>query len=116
MYYAVCVCLGISISAEIHWYFVIGILIVLIVLFLQILKVEEKDPPKDSFSTPWNPYMPCIGMIANCALAGGVPIYAWISYGIWICCGAGVYFFYGYWNSKMRYRFEQGKANADLIS
>lgn len=61
----------------------------------------EQDVPKDSFSTPWNPYMPCLGMIANCALAGGVPTFAWEAYGIWILTGAGVYFLYGYHHSKL---------------
>ena len=47
--------------------------------------------------------MPCLGMLANCSLAGGVPTYAWWSYGIWILVGIFVYFVYGFLNSKLVY-------------
>jgi basic amino acid/polyamine antiporter, APA family len=67
---------------------------------------RETDAPKESFSTPWNPYLPCLGMISNCALAGGVPLFAWATYGVWILVGVGIYLVYGFHNSKIGYSTE----------
>ena len=75
-------------------------------LFYVINLYNETDTPKDSFSTPWNPYLPCLGMISNCSLAGGVPLFAWGAYGIWILVGVLIYLCYGFHYSKIGYNHE----------
>jgi amino acid transporter len=99
IFYFLSVALGICTDFNLTLWTEIPISIGLIFFFIQICTEKELDRPTESFSLPWSPFLPCLGILSNCLLAGGLPMRAWKIFGVWLIIGAVVYLIYGYWNS-----------------
>jgi APA family basic amino acid/polyamine antiporter len=66
-----------------------------------ILRITQPDL-KAKFRCPGMPYTAILGVIVNCLLMTGLPTATWIRFVIWMFIGFIIYFFYGYWFSKLR--------------
>ena len=59
------------------------------------------------FRCPGMPYTAIIGVIVCVLLMTGLPTATWIRFVVWMFIGAGIYFLYGYWHSKIRKNSKQ---------
>lgn len=68
------------------------------VLILRATKPELRA----RFRCPWMPYTAIIGIVANLFLMFGLPTATWVRFVGWMFIGIIIYFFYGFWYSKLR--------------
>lgn len=57
---------------------------------------------KAKFRCPWMPYTAVTGITANTLLMLGLPTATWVRFLGWMVIGFVIYFFYGFWRSKLR--------------
>ena len=68
------------------------------VLILRITKPDSKA----KFRCPGMPFTAILGIVINFLLMTGLPTATWIRFVVWMIIGFVIYFFYGFWFSKMR--------------
>ncbi len=80
----------------------IGTLFAFVLVCIGIIILRYKDPDRPrSFKTPFVPLIPILGVISCIYLMAGLPGITWVRFGIWLLVGFVLYFFYGYWNSRL---------------
>ncbi|MBI3591816.1 MAG: amino acid permease [Candidatus Melainabacteria bacterium] len=66
-----------------------------------ILRITQPNL-KAKFRCPWMPYTAIFGVVVNFLLMTGLPTATWIRFVVWMVIGFIIYYFYGFWFSKMR--------------
>jgi APA family basic amino acid/polyamine antiporter len=66
-----------------------------------VLRYTKPDMPRP-FKLGLHPLIPSLGIIFCLYLMCSLPYETWLRFGIWMGIGIGVYFFYGYRNSKVQ--------------
>ncbi len=66
-----------------------------------ILRMTKPDL-KAKFRCPGMPFTAILGIVVNLLLMTGLPTATWLRFIIWMMIGFVIYFFYGYWFSKLR--------------
>jgi APA family basic amino acid/polyamine antiporter len=83
--------------------FVISTLFAFVLVSAGIIILRRSDPDRPrTFSTPWVPWVPLLGMAMCIYLMLGLPGITWLRFGIWLLVGLVLYFSYGFWHSKLR--------------
>ncbi|MEV2283230.1 amino acid permease C-terminal domain-containing protein, partial [Paenibacillus larvae] len=73
----------------------IGALIAFILVSICTIILRKKHPEIQSgFKVPFMPILPIIAILFCLFLLINLPIFTWLYFGIWLCIGTGVYFFY----------------------
>jgi APA family basic amino acid/polyamine antiporter len=67
------------------------------VLILRIKKPDLHRP----FKTPWVPFVPVMGMVICLSQMIALPLDTWLRLIGWMAIGLTIYFFYGYWHSRL---------------
>ena len=81
----------------------IGTLFAFILVCLGVLILRRTDPERRRvFRTPFVPWVPVLGIGACVYLMLGLPKVTWLRFGLWLAVGLGLYFAYGFWNSRLR--------------
>lgn len=73
------------------------------IIFLRKYQPERKA----AFRTPLVPLVPILSIVLCFALMMSLPLITWIRFVVWLVIGLGVYFMYGFWNSKLQQSIEQ---------
>ncbi len=63
--------------------------------------VQGSGPPR-AFRTPFVPAVPLLGIGSCLYLMAGLPWVTWVRFGLWLALGLGIYFLFGFRNSKLR--------------
>jgi len=83
----------------------IGTLFAFLLVCIGIIILRIKDPDRErGFRVPggtW--FLPVLGAISCLILASYLPSTSWKRFGLWLCVGLVVYFFYGWNNSRLRH-------------
>ncbi|MFN7457981.1 MAG: APC family permease, partial [Gemmatimonas sp.] len=66
-----------------------------------VLRIREPDRPRP-FRVPFVWAVTLIGAGACVFVMKGLPVSAWIAFGVWMAVGLGLYFVYGYRHSVLR--------------
>jgi APA family basic amino acid/polyamine antiporter len=66
-----------------------------------LLSILPQSPPPDTFSCPFVPLVPLIGIASNTIMMGSLPIGAWFFTLAWLVIGNAVYFLYGIRHSRL---------------
>ena len=74
---------------------------VFVCLAVLILRIAEPNL-KAKFRCPGMPLTGILGVVINFLLMTGLPTATWIRFIVWMIIGFVIYFFYGFWFSKMR--------------
>jgi basic amino acid/polyamine antiporter, APA family len=74
---------------------------VLVCIGILVMRKTQPDAPR-AFKTPLVPYIPVLGVLTCVAMMAALPGDTWIRLIIWMAIGIAVYFYYGYYNSKLR--------------
>jgi len=81
----------------------IGTLAAFVFVCLAVLILRITQPElKAKFRCPGMPYTAIAGIVINFLLMTGLPTATWVRFVIWMFIGFIIYFFYGYWFSKLR--------------
>ena len=81
----------------------IGTLAAFVFVCLAVLILRITQPElKAKFRCPGMPYTAIAGIVINFLLMTGLPTATWVRFVIWMFIGFVIYFFYGYWFSKLR--------------
>ncbi|MEW5765871.1 MAG: amino acid permease [Acidobacteriota bacterium] len=81
----------------------IGTLSAFFIVCAGILVLRYRDPLRPRpFRTPFVPVVPLLGMAACLYLMLGLPLTAWIRFGVWLLAGLALYFAYGFSRSRLR--------------
>lgn len=73
-------------------------------LFVSIIALSRlsKGSPPDTFSCPWVPAVPLLGILCNSFMMGSMPLSTWSAISAWLLVGVCFYFSYGIHNSALR--------------
>ncbi len=74
----------------------------LISIAVLILRKTQPDRPR-AFRVPWVPWVPLLSLFSCLLLMVGLPVETWIRFFAWLIIGLGIYFCYGYWQSKLHH-------------
>lgn len=66
-----------------------------------ILRISKPDL-KAKFRCPGMPFTGILGIVVNSLLMTGLPTATWVRFIVWMIIGFIIYYFYGFWFSKMR--------------
>lgn len=81
----------------------IGTLAAFVFVCVAVLILRSARPDlKAKFRCPGMPYTAIAGVIINFLLMTGLPTATWVRFIVWMFIGFIIYFFYGFWFSKMR--------------
>jgi APA family basic amino acid/polyamine antiporter len=81
----------------------IGTLFAFFVVCVGVLVLRVKDPDRPRpFRVPAVWLVAPLGAAACVFVMTGLPVLAWIRFGVWMGLGLAVYFAYGFWNSRLR--------------
>ncbi len=81
----------------------IGTLFAFVIVCAAVLVMRRRNPEQERpFRTPWSPYVPILGMLANLALMYSLGRANWLRLAIWLAIGQAVYFLYGRRHSRLR--------------
>lgn len=81
----------------------IGTLFAFALVCTSVLILRYVDPDRERpFRCPFSPVFPALGIILCVALMLSLPSENWLRLVLWLCVGLAIYFFYGYWHSKLR--------------
>ncbi|MBI2996222.1 MAG: amino acid permease [Candidatus Melainabacteria bacterium] len=81
----------------------IGTLAAFVFVSIAVLILRFTRPElKARFRCPGMPYTGIIGIVINFLLMTGLPTATWVRFVVWMAIGLIIYFFYGFWFSKMR--------------
>ncbi len=87
----------------------IGTLSAFLIVCLGIIVLRRREPNRPRpFKTPWVPLVPILGIISCLWLMLGLPVSAWIRFGVWLVVGLSIYAAYGYSHSRL----SRDKSNA----
>jgi APA family basic amino acid/polyamine antiporter len=80
----------------------IGTLSAFIIVCTGVVVLRYRDPvwPRP-FKTPLVPIVPALGVIFCFYLVLGLPVTAWIRFGVWLLMGLALYYAYGYTHSRL---------------
>lgn len=74
----------------------IGTLSAFLIVCLAVLVLRWKEPERArGFRTPWVPLVPLLGILSCLYLMTGLPLVAWIRFGVWLIAGLAFYLAYG---------------------
>ncbi len=83
----------------------IGTLFAFVLVCIGIIILRKTDPDRERvFKTPFVPVVPLLGIAMCLYLMLGLPTITWIRFGVWLLVGLGLYFAYGFKNSRLRQR------------
>eukprot|EP00978_Attheya_sp_CCMP212_P022238 scaffold66082_cov56-Attheya_sp.AAC.2 len=71
-----------------------------LVTFFLVCQLPTSAPPR-TFSCPWVPVVPLMGIGCNAYMMGSIPFSAWLMAIVWSSLGLMVYFLYGIHNSTL---------------
>ncbi|MGK3735408.1 MAG: hypothetical protein ACI8RD_011728 [Bacillariaceae sp.] len=73
-------------------------------LFVSIIALSRlpQGYPPDTFSCPWVPAVPLMGILCNSYMMGSMPLSTWSAIFAWLLVGVCFYFSYGIHNSALR--------------
>ena len=81
----------------------IGTLAAFVFVSLAVLILRMTKPElKAKFRCPGMPVTGILSVIVNFLLMTGLPTATWVRFVVWMAIGFTIYFFYGYWFSKLR--------------
>lgn len=81
----------------------IGTLAAFVFVSLAVLILRMTRPElKAKFRCPGMPYTAILGVVINLLLMTGLPTATWVRFVVWMAIGFVIYFFYGFWFSKLR--------------
>ena len=81
----------------------IGTLFAFALVCTSVLILRYVDPERERpFRCPFSPVFPSLGIILCAALMLSLPSENWMRLVVWLGVGLCIYFFYGYWHSKLR--------------
>lgn len=86
-----------------HMYFIVGCL-VLAVLSAVLLFLQPKSPPPETFTCPFVPAVPLLGILCNAYMMGALPISTWWVILTWLLVGLVFYLAYGIHHSELKKR------------
>ncbi len=82
----------------------IGTLFAFTLVCASVLILRYVDPHHERpFRCPWSPVLPSLGIILCIILMLSLPSENWMRLVVWLAIGLGIYFFYGYWHSRLRH-------------
>ncbi len=81
----------------------IGTLFAFALVCTSVLLLRYTDPDRvRPFRCPFSPVFPSLGIILCVLLMLSLPSENWLRLVIWLLVGLAIYFFYGFWHSKLR--------------
>jgi APA family basic amino acid/polyamine antiporter len=81
----------------------IGTLFAFFVVCVGVLVLRVKDPDRPRpFRVPAVWLVAPLGAAACVFVMTGLPVVAWVRFGVWIAFGLAFYFVYGFWHSRLR--------------
>lgn len=85
----------------------IGTLAAFVFVSIAVLILRATRPDlKARFRCPGMPYTGILGVVVNFLLMTGLPTATWVRFVVWMFIGFVIYFFYGFWVSKLRVKDE----------
>jgi APA family basic amino acid/polyamine antiporter len=92
----------------------IGTLLAFVIVCISILVLRRKDPDRARpFRTPWVPFVPIMGILANGYLMIKLGPLNWLRLIVWLAIGLVVYFSYSVKHSRVRQRAASSTVAAD---
>lgn len=80
----------------------IGTLFAFVLVCGSVLVLRYTDPDRPRlFRCPLSPWSLMAGIIICLMLMLSLPSENWLQLVLWLCVGLVIYFFYGYWHSKL---------------
>jgi APA family basic amino acid/polyamine antiporter len=80
----------------------IGTLSAFVLVCAGIIVLRRRDPLRlRPFKTPLVPLVPILGILACLYLMLGLPVTAWIRFGVWLLIGLALYYAYGFAHSRL---------------
>jgi APA family basic amino acid/polyamine antiporter len=80
----------------------IGTLSAFLIVCLGVIVLRVREPNRRRpFRTPWVPLVPMLGIFSCLWLMFGLPLSAWIRFGVWLVVGFSIYAYYGYRHSRL---------------
>jgi basic amino acid/polyamine antiporter, APA family len=80
----------------------IGTLSAFLIVCAGVAVLRVREPWRHRpFRTPWVPLVPIMGILSCLYLMCGLPLSAWIRFGVWLVMGLAVYFTYGLGRSRL---------------
>jgi APA family basic amino acid/polyamine antiporter len=81
----------------------IGTLFAFLIVCLGVLALRIKDPHRRRpFRVPFVWLVAPLGAASCLYVMLGLPLVAWVRFGLWMTAGIGLYFGYGFWRSRLR--------------
>jgi basic amino acid/polyamine antiporter, APA family len=81
----------------------IGTLFAFFVVCVGVLVLRVKDPDRPRpFRVPAVWLVAPLGAAACVFVMTGLPVIAWVRFGVWMAFGMAFYFVYGFWHSRLR--------------
>jgi basic amino acid/polyamine antiporter, APA family len=82
----------------------IGTLSAFLIVCLGVIVLRVREPNRARpFRTPLVPLVPLLGILSCLWLMLGLPLSAWIRFGVWLAVGLFIYGFFGYSNSRLNH-------------
>jgi basic amino acid/polyamine antiporter, APA family len=80
---------------------------ILVCIGVVVLRRTDLNRPRP-FRVPWVPFLPIVGVLFCLALMLSLPVITWLRFFAWLAIGLALYFFYGFWKSKLRRGIDTG--------
>jgi basic amino acid/polyamine antiporter, APA family len=80
---------------------------ILVCIGVVVLRRTDLNRPRP-FRVPWVPLFPIVGVLFCLALMLSLPVITWLRFFAWLAIGLALYFFYGFWHSKLRRGIDAG--------
>lgn len=96
----------ISLMDVAEWYTIV-LMVIFAGLLIGILYMISRQPRSDkelAFTVPLVPWLPGLSILVNVYLMTQLDVMTWVRFIVWIVVGLLIYFCYGVFNSKLRYR------------
>lgn len=90
-----------GISHSWHVWILVMMLTIMFISVNWLSRLNQGSPP-NTFSCPYVPAIPLLGIFSNCYMMGSMPSSTWYTIAIWLFAGVCFYFSYGIQHSELR--------------
>jgi len=78
------------------------VMVIIVVLSVNSLSRLPQSAPPGTFSCPYVPWIPLLGIFCNSYMMGSMPLSTWCVIAVWLLAGICFYFTYGMHHSELR--------------